>query len=508
VQIPAAGLSDLELVHKSPTSLVPGSTGIRLFVRVTEGFHKHPEQERLARLGCSVLAQGTHRELGSGTSIWTRLLPQLSNAIPAVNAAAAALGAIYESISMTDVCSPTNRRSATLQYGKAIHHLQKEVSTQRYGPVPVLMSCALLASVELLRRRQYYALMHLQGAMKLLRHRNQTLSSTKGPEPTYTSELGALHEATGGVADNLTLMFLTLDIQKASYILSQPPDLDALSDQDLRLVSSNTWSVTGAEFQLVRLIHTSYHFTAQASQFKYLPRAAVPCDLVFKQGLLIAKLSIWLDILNQNFSSNQVDSAHKLSSEGFYHTLILRSQCLSTLVYLSTVLSPHECSYDIHGPRFQRIVQDAGTILSNDGGSVPELRQFRPSPGIIQPLFLAATKYRHAVWRRRAIELVRRAGREGPFDGLLLAAVANRAVEIEEGSFRPLVPRGILPEHVAEADRVHGCGVDAEAKDDDEPIRSVPVMFSLCQNVDGMLSGPEPWDHGSNWNIWHEVVEF
>lgn len=479
---------------------------MQLYVAMSNGSGKQLEQERLARLGCSILAQDTYRDLGSGTSIWNRLLPQLSNAIPSVKAAAAALGAIYESTMLKCAsCSISKRRAAGF-YGNAIHHVQRDVLSQLHGPVPLLLSCALLAFVELLRRRQFNALIHLQGALRLLRSRDQLLIQARPNDSagaTAFDATDATDVASTGLEDNLTLMFMTLDIQKASYALGQPPELSVSPQEPLQPKPSNIPDTRTAELQLVRLIHSCYHFTSQASHCKYLPRATIPPDLVFEQGRHIAKLSLWLNTLNQ-----VILTSHDPSTDTYHHALVLRSQCLSTLVYLSTILSPHECSYDVHAPHFQRVIQDAATVLAQDSVLSSPLRQFRPCPGIVQPLFFTAIKYRHSHWRRQAIEQLRRSGREGPFDGKLLAALASRVVEIEEYGCRDhFMPNGILPEHVEEKQRVHGCGVDAEARDDDQPLLSVLVTLSRCEDVERMLFGPKSWDHASNWSIWNEGVE-
>jgi hypothetical protein len=139
---------------------IPPSDAIVIQPRIalSSGFRKQPEQERLAYLACSILAQGTYRDLGAFTLIWDRLLPQLNHAIPSVNAAAAALGAIYESTLLPS--STVSKRSASLHYGIAIRHVQQDVISQFHGPVPLLLSCALLSFVEILRGRQYNALMY------------------------------------------------------------------------------------------------------------------------------------------------------------------------------------------------------------------------------------------------------------------------------------------------------------------------------------------------------------
>ncbi|ERF72554.1 hypothetical protein EPUS_02836 [Endocarpon pusillum Z07020] len=495
----------MDRASPSPSS---EAADIQFWIGIPNGFRKRPEQERLARLGCCILEQEGFRDMGYGLSIWHKLLPQLSTAIPSVNAAAAAFGALYEAIVLTGGSSSISKRRAALQYGNAIRHVQQDVAHQLYGPVPLLLACALLGFAELLRCRQYNALMHLQGALRLLRSREEVLTKAKVLDAADPNRSNALEATTATpLEDNLSLMFMTLDIQKASYALGQPPELSVSHLQCQPHVSSSIRNVNEAATQLVRLIHSCYHFTAHASQFKYLSRAAIPSDLLLEQGRHIANLSLWLDSLNQDFLLNQPDSSHKLLPEDYCHALVLRTQCLSTLIYLSTVLSAHECSYDLHRPRFQSIVQDAAVVLAQGSGTPSALRQFRPSPGIVQPLFFTATKYRHGDWRRQAIDLLRRSGREGPFDGKLLAAIASRTITIEESTHRPPLTERILPEHITESDRVHGTGIHVEAKDDEESVPCATVMFSRCKNVEAMLCGSVSWEHERNWDMWNEIIE-
>lgn len=494
-----SGQYQLQSLHGNSASAKSHTIKAQLCGGISDGFSKDLEQERLARLGCHILANGAHGYLTSGTSIWSRLLPQLSNAIPSVNAAAAALGSIYESTRLVNRCSSLSNRTAAIQYGTAISKIQQDLASQPHGSVPLILSCALLAFAELLQHHQYNALMHFQGALKLLCNRNNFLIQARASDVDDA--------ATPVLEDGLSLMFMKLDIQKASYALDLAPDLTFPSGRHLSHLSWNMRTILEAEQRLVWLIHSSYHFTAHASHFKYLAPGDVPSDLFVEQGRHIAQLLLWLDIINLDFLPTQCDPARKLPTDTFAHVLVLRLQCLSTLVYLSTVLSAHECSYDFHGPRFQTIVEDAAMVLDQDLGASSGLGQFRPCPGIIQPLFLSATKYRHPIWRRQAIELLQRSGREGPFDGALLAAVATRAVEIEEGECRPLETNETLLPIIPEIGRVHGCGLDAKAKDG-EPIHTATVMFSRCRNVERMHSGSCSWDHSSNWIIWDEVITF
>jgi hypothetical protein len=155
-----------------------------------------------------------------------------------------------------------------------------------------------------------------------------------------------------------------------------------------------------------------------------------------------------------------------------------------------------------------------GAAVSNNEGITDGLHQYRPGPGILQSLFFTAIKYRHSARRRRAVELLRRTGLEGPWDGKLLAAVASRAVDIEEENLD--LPASeeleVLPERIGERDRLHGCGMDSEAVTG-KPMNMVTVMFSRCRNVERMVSGrlgqgQASWDDESHWDIWDEKLLF
>jgi hypothetical protein len=495
-------------------------------VSLCDGLRGDLEQENLAKLGCSILANNSSLALGSGTAIWSRLLPQLSHSIPSVNAAAAALGAAYEASYLTYLSTSARTRRPARQYGIALRSLQRDVASRLYGPVPVLLSCALLACVELLRRRQYNALMHLEGAFKLLHERDQLQHHLENGKVHSTNVAESYSTGHSALEDDLSLMFKTLDIQKASYTLGQPPVLPPsnISSFDHTFPSSFPTSYE-AESHIIRLIHSTYHFTSRASHFKCLPRHSVDPLLPLEQGRRIARLSLFLQILNRDLicppsrpNSEHIHYPPEKGRDAHHHTLLLRTQLLSTLIYASTILCADEKSYDAHAPHFQQIISDAGTILDMQTPSQvpksnaephPQLNHFKISPGLTQPLLLTALKYRHSTHRRRAIELLRRCGREGPFDGTLLAAVARRAVQIEENSSVACSGGEILPEHIQRRWRLHGCGVDAEAKDDAAEMREVGVMFSRCVDVEGMLDSKErAWDDQGNWEIWDEVVPF
>jgi hypothetical protein len=91
----------------------------------------------------------------------------------------------------------------------------------------------------------------------------------------------------------------------------------------------------------------------------------------------------------------------------------------------------------------------------------------------------------------------------------LLAAVASRAIEIEEVNLdlQASEEPAVLPEHISERDRLHGCGMDSEAAPD-KPMNMVSVTFSRCRDVERMVSGELSWEDKGNWDIWDEKLLF
>jgi hypothetical protein len=211
------------------------------------------------------------------------------------------------------------------------------------------------------------------------------------------------------------LLFQALDVQTAGYVLGRPPDLPASIFDDGGNPPRRFGNVSEAEAWLIPLLHSCHHFTARASAFKYLPRAPTVSDFLLEQGRHVARLSQWLEILDHNMLSVRPGTVQQVSTRSYSHALMLRAQCLNTIIYASTILSAYEAAHDIHDSRFTQIVEDVDAAVSHNEGMADGLHQYRPGPGILQSLFFTAIKYRHSARRRRAIELLQRTGLEGPW---------------------------------------------------------------------------------------------
>ena len=226
------------------------------------------------------------------------------------------------------------------------------------------------------------------------------------------------------------------------------------------------------------------------------------------------------------------------------HVLVLRMTCLSALIYVSTNLRSYETSFDVHASRFQQIVVDAEKIhwirsiidkLTKRASNHP---YFSRGPGIIQPLFLTAEKYRDSHWRRRAITCLSEAGLEGPFNGPREAAIALRIIQHEEAwpdnpppvlkaidqrlNLRNIVldnegPACKVSADIFEAARVNGCRMPPNELGALWAVHRFKEEFYRYSDVSNMPQCSQD-DAGSaslfeqrrekGWEMWEEFIEY
>lgn len=521
-------------------------------------------QENLARLGIDLLSHGLLDQFDFTFSIFNGLLPQLSHAIPSVNAAAAALGAIYKLQSTASSASKADERNAVAanQYSLAIKAMQQDLQIQRFGTVPLLMICMLLTCSELLLRRRSYALMHIQAGFKLLEERRAMISlatSSKDDQSTFVSGAPPSDE------DELVLLFRTFDIHSSTYADRRMPTMPPPPRlwEEPRVLSNSVDPHT-IGLDLISALHSCLYFTSIAGKYKYIHPSQIPAEILIEQGRHLGILNAWLTKLDRYVLHRSVLKSRAANSQARSHLLMLRNMCLSTIIFASTILSPYETAWDDYSWHFEEIVSGAEEILaarpqsaSSEAYNYPGMSPsdsdndftftFTPLPGVIQPLCLTAFKYRHSTYRRRAAQLMRTAGREGPWIGELVAAVAERVIEVEE--------LGALPEqelswdmHLLDSDdpgsipecaRIGGVGMDANISRDQHAgvhdsknwtarrSGETRARFFRCRDVEGMLEAGipvdgSPWgpDDGSPnggrliwkdtryWEDWDEVLKF
>lgn len=136
-----------------------------------------------------------------------------------------------------------------------------------------------------------------------------------------------------------------------------------------------------------------------------------------------------------------------------------------------------------------------------------------------QPLFQTAMKCRDFHIRRRAVELLTKTGKEGPWDSRVLVAIARRAIEIEERSLEH--GHGVMGEvTVPEGARLRNDGMGHISRDTGAPVdgvlqtldtiarpRIIEFRFQRCLNVDEFVKENTLGEGSKLWIAWDEVIE-
>jgi hypothetical protein len=405
---------------------------------------------------------------------------------------------------------------------------------QDRDPVALFLTSIVLACVETLGRHLTHALTHVKGALNM-----------------FTEYLSFDHEAADvnnlhlnqPELSALSIFARTLDLQNTTYKLSLPLQL---SNVDLEQLDSRH---AHDESHLLLLLHSCYSFAAEASKYKYLPDSTTPSNITEGQSKYISLLRQWRtqnqprDVLCHEFGEDQ---EHLLASTNTdFETAQApqrQLQCLSAIVYLSTILSPCETIFDEHYGHFLSIIQQAEVMIQNEGKGQRESRpRTRLLSYLSQPLFFTAMKCRDPHVRRKAIQLLSLTGKEGPWDAEILAAVATRAMEIEE-SFNA---KGIETSsafqqsdftadnttsncnadhcRIPERARLHGCGMGHMTEDSGSPggdvlrifshgseRRKIKFRFRRCMDIPKLLAYEQERSDAEApaeyWEEWDELI--
>ncbi|KIV77669.1 hypothetical protein PV11_09453 [Exophiala sideris] len=461
-------------------------------ISYSASLERNQDKSRWQALACTALAEGfVGMRTGPDVAFWTRLIPQLTHSMPCVKEAAAALGASYEH-QMLRRRSSASKFSALKQITAAVKRLQDDVVLLPSGPVPVFVACVLLACAETLGHRNTDALLHLRGAFAAM-------------------SLGQVPAAKGLIPwnDETSYTFQKFDIQIASYSSGgTPPMWQSDNIEDLQDLKSRPVTIETAEKALIRYLHTCYRFTSQAAEYRYRVKATQRSCLMMEQDRHIANLTSWLSWYRRGCSSSNLESeSDRLKGHVF------QAQCLSALIWVSTILNPYETAYDQYAVQFQEIVEHVEQALAvNKGPS--SLPIFITGIGMIQPLWLTAINYRHSKWRSKAISLLRRCGREGPWCNYVEAASTEAFVRAEEGAYLASVrrrsqtaemPFEISPEDLSEKDRMSGCSL-LEVLESGDGSKKAVVQLTKCRDMETLLANANP-DDTSNWVIWYETCE-
>ncbi|KAF5000935.1 hypothetical protein FGRMN_1392 [Fusarium graminum] len=383
---------------RSPFTLSSSSTSLLR----TLAYNPQCLSSPFVALACNVFSRGPRRaRTDVEQNLWSRIVPQLAHLVPSVRAAVEAFGSSYSEYALK-VETPHPGLETTRRYSQALRLLQQDLSTLQYGHLPGIIACLLLACVEVLQQRLDKSHLHLLGAFSLLLSRaNNTLLAD--------IDVGSI-----------SFLFQKLDLHVATYSVSSSPHLPQSPT-----ITTDIMTSLPPDRSLYKILHSCYHFTAQAFPFKYTNRRLTPPDLLIEQGRQLGALKQWLSY-NSLHTSGDVGEDEPL--------LVLRAQCLIALIHTSNILEPRETSYDYYGPEFQEIIITMEALWKNNTCQHDNLPSFTPEMGVIYPLYYTAKKYRSSYWRRKALNLIQESGKEGPWCSETESSMIETLIKIEESS--------------------------------------------------------------------------
>ncbi|KAI9677499.1 MAG: hypothetical protein M1817_006453 [Caeruleum heppii] len=372
------------------------------------------------------------------SSLWEQIVPRVGHDVPAVRHAIFALSALHEAELKSPVTIIADGVShATRHYGRAITALNQLITTGHGSLDLVLVACGLLVCCDVLQGNNLAALVHLQAGLAILsRERNESLRSSAEHDTVRSIDSEHYRLAAS--------IFLRFDLQASKFAHRCPSRISSPSP-----ASDSFLTLEQSRAALNEISHASYLFLRTGGEeAKYLSLSSIPDQIIRTRASLETRLSQWF----KSFSTFLRSSSTTLNAKDLTSAAILRIHYRSLRILLSTQFRSEQTAFNEHATGFQEMVDLASTVVAYQSALPPTITF---DMAIIEPLYFTALKCRDPVIRRRAIELLGRAGREGVWHGQMMQAVAAHVVELEE---RLSKDEGYLEELAY----IHGVGIDRD----------------------------------------------
>lgn len=377
---------------------------------------------------------------GSETGFWRSLVLKVGLEEPVIRNAIFALGSLHEDYqnragrySKALIQEPSHRRAVKL-YGDALRQLNTELNNrnQKNAKLAIIASI-LFTCFEVLRRNNMAAVVHYSAGMReLLRQIKLGANNVTSGEPIPDTGLPPqVRERPQTELDDMLRVFARYDIQACTFTKPKAVPLDS----ELALVPPAKFTLPDARRHLDNLLISVYQFVkSDLGMYRYWDANLVPLTWRVRRDEAVVTFEQWLNAL-EGYLENA--GPRPLANE-VKSLLGLRLQVKVAIIMLKTCIdcSP-ESTFDQFTEAFEDIVSRVERMTTSlalveakplDNDTTP----FTMELGIIHPLFFVATKCRHPTLRRRAITQLRKAGREGVWEGPIVALLCDRIVQIEE----------------------------------------------------------------------------
>lgn len=434
---------------------------------------------------------------GSEIEFWTVLVPQAATSESVIRDAVIALGTLHEDYENysgrydQSVISSKSYQDTTLLYGKAIRRLYSRIDKSPGETVNLAVIASILfACFEVLRRNNMAAVVHYQAGMRqLMKQMNERSRPCleDASDESETDDITVVRQTPQDDLDRMLRVFARYDVQACTF---SKPKAEVLNVK-LPAVPPNDVGLTEVRRYLDNLLIAVYQLVkSDLSMYRYWKAEDVTQSWHTRREEALHTFQGWLDVLEDSIPSDAVTLRnHGIIASKSILGLILQVKIAMIMLRTAIDCGP-ESTFDQYTGDFEEIVKrvehltstlSLGDALPLDRESVP----FSMELGIIHPLFFIAWKCRDWSLRRRAIAQLRKCGKEGVWEGPIMAVVADRICQIEERGLK-------YGDMVPEAARIHDMRKGVQYDE-----RVVSAEIKLAQDT--------TW---KNWTILREAIPF
>lgn len=373
---------------------------------------------------------------------WRSIVLQVAQTEPAVRHAVLSVSTLHEGLTQgtivpsTDGC-PT-QSFALQQYNKAIARLLDQMNNPLTKPLASLLTCVLFVCIEFLQGKDKESLIHLEQGRQLLTRLDERYN---GPEMEC-------------ILRHVVPLYTRLSLTSFLFGGTPVPLPDSLKSRGE--IPDTFGSMDHLRYFMHEFMEQAFRFTHRARPAKNssdsISRETMQL-LEVEQDRLLCRLAKF----NVAFSLFQASR----SKPGPENTLLVLQMYLhAQYIWISTALSSSEVVYDNYLAQFAAIVPLAAAYIDLETSSQNQPVFPPPKPGsataptypfsglnqqlpgsnftfethIIPPLYYVATKCRHPLIRRSALDLLRRDPfrRENLWRASVMGALAGHVVALEE----------------------------------------------------------------------------
>ncbi|KAE8343212.1 hypothetical protein BDV24DRAFT_172976 [Aspergillus arachidicola] len=380
-------------------------------------------------------------------------------------------------------CGNARYKLALKKYGKALSSVRALLSHSDRQSVEAALLCGIICIwFEVLIKDHLSALSHLDQCLNIVQ---MSLVLGRGMLVPLASNVGRTNQCaawSGEIDGDIKEAYVKLDIQAAIHVGARSPVLLVEETKPIPYIF-NTFGEAEHNFN-AEYGNVMFLSRRAAAPYRYKQPDSIPLELLAEAQLMIERLEQWNSAFHYSYSCQKAQGDPRMTPQ----VCLLLIQYHMAVITASTCFYAEEMIYDRFLPNFTRMIQLAKELVSwwhsRPTGSTLGVPV---NMGVVQPLYMIATKCRVTSLRQNAIDMLASMPNDkGVWEGPVVASVARRAKDIEE------LGLNVKIDGVPEFRRIHAIGFDVA-----QEARRVDVEFRTRPNgMDG------------EWDSWKECLSY